>query len=70
MDEKGTLVIYAAAYDNVEGAMTDMDAIAQLHEDKMIGEYDAAVIDKWNGKPHVVKRLDPGTRQSRSCGLK
>jgi hypothetical protein len=40
-----------------------MDAIAQLHEDKMIGEYDAAVIDKWNGKPHVVKRLDRPRKQ-------
>ena len=24
----------------------------------MIGQYDAAVIDKENGKPHVVKRMD------------
>ena len=24
----------------------------------MIGEVDAAVIDKQNGKPHVAKRLD------------
>jgi hypothetical protein len=63
MDEKGTLIIYAAAYDNVEAAMTDMDAVAQLHEDKMIGQYDAAVIDKWNGKPHVVKRLDRPRKQ-------
>jgi hypothetical protein len=24
----------------------------------MIGSYDAAVIDKENGKPHIVKRMD------------
>jgi hypothetical protein len=31
----------------------------------MIGQYDAAVIDKENGKPHVVKRMGvrcPGVR--------
>jgi hypothetical protein len=29
----------------------------------MIGSYDAAVIDKENGKPHIVKRMDrPHTR--------
>jgi hypothetical protein len=29
-----------------------------LHKDEMIGQYDAAVIDKEGGKPHVVKRAD------------
>jgi len=35
-----------------------LDAIEQLHKDEMIGQYNAAVIDKENGKPHVVKRMD------------
>src|SRR3974390_2704610 len=26
--------------------------------EEMIGQYDAAVIDKKDGKPHVVKRMD------------
>ena len=52
------LILYAAAYENVADALTDLDAIEQLHKDEMIGEYDAAVIDKQNGKPHVVKRMD------------
>jgi hypothetical protein len=29
-----------------------------LHKDEVIGQYDAAVIDQENGKPHVVKRMD------------
>jgi hypothetical protein len=58
MAEKKALVIYAAAYETVEAALTDLDAIEQLHKDEMIGQYDAAVIDKENGKPHVVKRMD------------
>ena len=42
----------------VDAALADLDAIEQLHKDEMIGQYDAAVIDKENGKPHVVKRMD------------
>jgi hypothetical protein len=58
MAEKKALVVYAAAYASVEAALVDLDAIEQLHKDEMIGQYDAAVIDKEDGKPHVVKRMD------------
>jgi hypothetical protein len=39
-------------------ALADLAAIEQLHKDQMIGQYDAAVIDKEDGKPHVLKRMD------------
>ena len=58
MAEKKSLVVYAAAYETVDAALADLDAVEQLHKDKVIGQYDAAVIDKENGKPHVVKRMD------------
>ena len=58
MTEKEQLVVYAAAYETVEDALADLDAIEQLHKDEMIGQYDAAVVDKEDGKPHVVKRMD------------
>ena len=58
MAEKKQLVVYAAAYETVEAALADLDAIEQAHQDEVIGQYDAAVIDKENGKPHVVKRMD------------
>jgi hypothetical protein len=45
-------------YQTVETALADLDAIEQLHKDEMIGQYDAAVIDREGGKPHVVKRTD------------
>ena len=32
--------------------------IEQAHKDEVIGQYDAAVIDKEDGKPHLVKRMD------------
>ena len=58
MADKKQLVVYAAAYETVEAALTDLDAVEQLHKDEVIGQFDAAVIDKENGKPHVVKRMD------------
>ena len=58
MAEKKPLLVYAAAYETVEAALADLDAIEQAHKDEMIGQYDAAVIDKEDGKPHVVKRMD------------
>ena len=58
MADKEKLVVYAAAYGTVEAALSDLDAIEQAHEDQMIGKFDAAVIDKENGQPHVVKRMD------------
>jgi len=57
MGEKKPLLVYDA-YETVETALADLDAIEQLHKDEMIGQYDAAVIDKENGKPHVAKRMD------------
>ena len=58
MAEAKQLVIYAAAYETVIAAMEDLDAVEQLHKDEVIGQYDAAVIDKEDGQPHVVKRMD------------
>jgi hypothetical protein len=58
MAEKKPLLIYAAAYETVEAALVDLDAVELEHMEEMIGQYDAAVIDKKDGKPHVVKRMD------------
>ena len=57
-NDKKPMLVYAASYDSVSAAETDLDAIEQLHKDKMIGSFDAAVVDKEDGKPHVAKRMD------------
>ena len=63
MSDNKPVVLYTAAYDSVSAALTDLDAVELLHKDAAIGQYDAAVIDKENGKPHIVKRMDrPGVR--------
>jgi catechol 2,3-dioxygenase-like lactoylglutathione lyase family enzyme len=58
MAEKQALIVYAAAYETAGAALAGLDAIEQLHKDELIGQYDAAVIDHENGRPHVVKRVD------------
>jgi hypothetical protein len=51
-------VLYTAVYTDLEDAKIDLEAFEQLHKDHMIGKFDAAVIDKEDGKPHIVKRVD------------
>ena len=58
MTDQKPMLVYAAAYGSVSDAEADLDAIEQLHKDKVIGSLDAAVIDKQDGKPHVAKRMD------------
>jgi len=52
------MALYTAVYESVSPALADLDAIEELHKDEMIGKFDAAVIDKEDGKPHIVKRVD------------
>jgi len=63
MADNNSMVLYAASYESTSAARAALDDIEQLHKDEAIGKYDAAVIDKENGKPHIVKRMDrPGIR--------
>jgi hypothetical protein len=51
-------ILYTAVYDDVNLARADLAAFEELHKLEMIGKYDAAVIDKEDGQPHIVKRAD------------
>ena len=51
-------VAYVAVYDSVDSALADLSALGDLHDDDVVGKYDAAVIDQENGEPHIVKRVD------------
>jgi hypothetical protein len=53
-----TTLLFTAAYDDVNHALADLDAVADLHEKGMVGKYDAAVLDKEDGEPHIVRRMD------------
>jgi hypothetical protein len=51
-------IAYVAVYNDVDSALSDLDAFEDLHDDEVVGKYDAAVIDQESGKPHIVKRVD------------
>jgi hypothetical protein len=51
-------VLYTAVYTDLEDAKFDLEALQQLHRDRLIGKFDAAIIDKEDGQPHIVKRVD------------
>jgi hypothetical protein len=57
MTDENTL-LYTAVYDDVSTALADLSAVERLHEDELVGKFDAAVIDQEDGKPHIAKRLD------------
>jgi hypothetical protein len=58
MADKERLDVYAASFSSVTDAEQALASIEQLYKQGAVGTLDAAVIDKVNGKPHVVKRLD------------
>ena len=58
MAELEYVVVYAVTYPTVAAALAVLDTVEHLPKDEVDGPYDAAVIDKENGKPHVVKRMD------------
>ncbi len=57
-DTSDNALLYTAVYADVNLAQADLAAFEELHKLEMIGKYDAAVIDKENGQPHIVKRAD------------
>jgi hypothetical protein len=52
------IALYAAQYSSTSTALADLEAVERLHREKFVGSFDAAVTDKENGKPHIVKRMD------------
>jgi hypothetical protein len=58
MAKHDEMVLYAAAYRSITDALRALDTIEELRNDQVVGKFDAAVIDKENGKPHIAKRMD------------
>jgi hypothetical protein len=51
------VVVYAVTYPTVAAAQEVLETIEHLDKE-VAGPYDAAVVDKEDGKAHVVKRLN------------
>jgi uncharacterized membrane protein len=69
--DKDTLYVIAAAYDDVDAAVADYEAIKALYREvKTSHDFDAAVIAKDDkGKVHIVKKHEQPTRHGAAVGL-
>ena len=69
--EKDTLYVIAAAYDDIDAALADYEAIKALyHEVKTSHDFDASVIAKdERGKVHIIKKHEQPTRHGAAVGL-
>jgi uncharacterized membrane protein len=58
-----TFMVFAGVYANVDDAVADYEAIKDLHtEAGLIDAYDAAVIERRDGKTKIVKKHETPTR--------
>ena len=57
MAELEYVVVYAVTYPTAAAALAALEDIEHLDKE-VNGPYDAAVVDRENGKAHVVKRMD------------
>jgi uncharacterized membrane protein len=69
--EKDTLYVIAAAYDDVDRAVADYEAVKALYREvKTSHDFDAAVLAKdEDGKVRIVKKHEQPTRHGTAVGL-
>jgi uncharacterized membrane protein len=69
--ENDTLFVIAAAYDDIDAAVADYEAVKELYREvKSSHDFDAAVIAKdENGKVKIVKKHEQPTRHGAAVGL-
>ena len=69
--EKDTLYVIAAAYDNVDDAVTDYEAVKALYREvKSSHDFDASVVAKdEKGKVSIVKKHEQPTRHGAAVGM-
>ncbi len=69
--EKDVLYVIAAAYDEVDDAVADYEAVKALYREvKTSHDFDASVIAKdEDGKVHIVKKHEQPTRHGAAVGL-
>ncbi len=69
--EKDTLYVVAAAYDDVDAAVADYEAVKALYQEvKTSHDFDAAVVAKdEDGKVRIVKKHEQPTRHGAAVGL-
>jgi uncharacterized membrane protein len=69
--EKDTLYVIAAAYDDIDAALADYEAVKAIYREvKTSHDFDASVIAKdERGKVHIIKKHEQPTRHGAAVGL-
>jgi uncharacterized membrane protein len=64
------MFLYAGEYDTIDDAKADLEALKELHREKFVGTYDAAVLTKnEEGKVEVVDKTEKPTQHGGWAGL-
>ena len=64
------MFMYAGEYQSVDDAKDDLEALKELHREKLVGTYDAAVLTKTGeGKVEVVDKTEKPTQHGGWAGL-
>ena len=64
------LTLYAGEYESVEDAKSDLEELKELHRDKFVGTYDAAVLTKnEEGKVEIVDKIEKPTQHGGWAGF-
>ena len=64
------MFVYAGEYESVDDAKADLEALKELHRDKLVGTYDAAVLTKnEEGKVKIVDKTEKPTQHGGWAGL-
>ena len=62
--------LYAGEYESVEDAKADLELLKDLHSEKFVGTYDAAVLTKnEEGKVEIVDKIEKPTQHGGWAGL-
>jgi uncharacterized membrane protein len=62
--------LYVGEYDSVEDAKADLEELKELHRERVVGTYDAAVITKnEEGKVKIVDKIEKPTQHGGWAGL-
>jgi uncharacterized membrane protein len=61
--------LYVATYANQDDAKTDFDAVKQLHQDGLIGLYDAALVTRDYDDSVHIKTIEKPTERGAAAGL-
>jgi len=71
MAKNDTLLVLAAAYNDVQAAQADYDTVKELFEREGLGhEFDASVVERdAEGKSHVISKHEESTRHGLKWGL-